>query len=246
MADEQTAPTGGSEPVSNDTSKEALESKLASFDFGDAEPPKKKSADDDAAQPKEAGDDEAMATVAAEAKAEQPATEDDDPEETLRDGRKVKRSELKRGYRPDWEARIQQHMQREQAFAQATNGFNQAQQQTATSAAGGGCCLQNAASAGPELGRYRPVRVPATETHLRHREGQAGRHRCPARCLYAADTAAAVSDNSTPAPARTRGHVTGTSRPEGPREGRRLWRASNLGAQLGYTPAELAQVRDHG
>ena len=135
MADERTQPRKGrakAHPRLTTRANEALEAKLASFDFGDAEPPKKPPAGDAKAEPKEAGDDEAMATLAGEAKAEQPAPEDDDPEEVLRDGRKVKRSELKRGYRPDWEQRINAHMQREQAFAQATHGFNQAQQQTAT------------------------------------------------------------------------------------------------------------------
>jgi hypothetical protein len=249
MADEQTAPTGGSEPASNDASNEALESKLASFDFGDAEPPKKKSADDDAAQPKEAGDDEAMATLAGEAKAEQPAQpEDDDPEETLRDGRKVKRSELKRGYRPDWEQRIQAHMQREQAFAQATHGFNQAQQQTAG-------LLQQAvevvASRMPQAPDPNLVDTDPFEYQRRKliydtekaklddivvrrdafmRQTQQQQYQATQRQLLHEREATLRSLPDLRDPVKAAKFVEGVK---------------TLGAELGYTPVELAQVRDH-
>lgn len=248
MADEQPAPTGGSEPVSNDTSNEALESKLASFDFGDAPPPKK-SADDDAAEPKEAGDDEAMATLAGEAKAEQPAKpEDDDPEETLRDGRKVKRSELKRGYRPDWEARIQQHMQREQAFAQATNGFNQAQQQTAT-------LLQQAVEVvasrmpqppDPSLAENDPFeyqrRKVIYDTEKAKLDGIVVQRdafmRQTQQQLYQTTQRQLLHEREATLRAlpTLRDPVKAAKFVEG---------VQNLGAELGYTPAELAQVRDH-
>jgi hypothetical protein len=248
MADEAPAPTGGSEPASNDASNEALESKLASFDFGDAEPPKKTPAGDDSAQPKEAGDDEAMATLAGEAKAEQPAPEDDDPEEVLRDGRKVKRSELKRGYRPDWEQRINAHMQREQAFAQATHGFNQAQQQTAT-------LLQQAvevvASRMPQPPDPNLVDTDPFEYQRRKliydtekgkldeivvrrdafmRQTQQQQYQATQRQLLHEREATLRALPDLRDPVKAAKFVEGVK---------------TLGAELGYSPAELAQVRDH-
>lgn len=250
MADEQTAPTGGSEPASNDASNEALESKLASFDFGDAEPPepRKKPAGDDKAQPQEAGDDEAMATLAGEAKAEQPAPEDDDPEEVLRDGSKVKRSELKRGYRPDWEQRINAHMQREQAFARATHGFNQAQQQTAG-------LLQQAvevvASRMPQAPDPSLVDTDPFEYQRRKliydtekaklddivvrrdafmRQTQQQQYQTTQRQLLHEREATLRALPNLRDPVKAAKFVEGVQ---------------NLGAELGYTPVELAQVRDH-
>jgi hypothetical protein len=248
MADEAPAPTGGSEPASNDASNEALESKLASFDFGDAEPPKKKPAGDDSAQPKEAGDDETMATLAGEAKVERPAGEDDDPEEVLRDGRKVKRSELKRGYRPDWEQRINAHMQREQAFAQATAGFNQAQQQTAT-------LLQRAvevvASRMPQPPDSNLVDTDPFEYQRRKliydtekgklddivirrdafmRQVQQQQYQTTQRQLLHEREATLRALPDLRDPVKAAKFVEGVK---------------TLGAELGYTPAELALVKDH-
>jgi hypothetical protein len=247
MADEQPAPASGSAPAP-EPSNEALESQLASFDFGDAEPEKKPPAGGEQAKPKEAGDDEAMATVAAEAKAEQPAPEDDDPEETLRDGKKVRRSELKRGYRPDWEARIQQHMQREQAFAQATNGFNQAQQQTAV-------LLQQAvevvASRMPQAPDPSLVDTDPFEYQRRKliydteksklddivvrrdafmQKTRADQYQATQRQLLHEREATLRALPDLRDPVKAAKFVEGTK---------------SLGAELGYTPQELAQVRDH-
>ena len=102
---------------------EDIESKLASLDFdAPAEPAGE-------AEPQEAGETEAQAEPAGEAEASQPAEPDDDPETTLRDGRRVKLSELKRGYVPEYEQKLAEFKQREQAFGQATAGFSQAQQE---------------------------------------------------------------------------------------------------------------------
>lgn len=250
MADEQTAaPQGDSAPTSapapSGPSNEELEAQLASFDF-EEEP--KPPAGGPPAKAKDVDDDPAMATLAGEAKAEQPKPEDDDPDEVLRDGRKVKRSELKRGYRPDWEQRIQAHMQREQAFAQATEGFNQAQQQTAG-------LLQQAvevvASRMPQAPDPSLVDSDPFEYQRRklifdtekakldellvRRDGfmrhtQAQQYQTTQRQLFheREATLRALPDLRDP--------VKATKFVEG---------VKNLGAELGYTPAELAQVRDH-
>jgi hypothetical protein len=116
------APQGASEPES----VQSVEDKLASFDF-DAQP----APAGETEKPQEAGDDEVLETLAGETSAQETATEDDDPEEILRDGTKVRRSELKRAYRPDWEKQVQEFSQRQEAFQRATAGFTAQQQQAA-------------------------------------------------------------------------------------------------------------------
>jgi hypothetical protein len=116
------APQGASEPES----VQNVEDKLASFDF-DAQPAPAGATE----KPQEAGDDEVLETLAGETSAQETAPEDDDPEEILRDGTKVKRSELKRAYRPDWEKQVQEFSQRQEAFQRATAGFTAQQQQAA-------------------------------------------------------------------------------------------------------------------
>jgi hypothetical protein len=245
MADEpNVAPQGGSEPQSI----ESIEANLGSFDFDEPRKPEGAKAEPPPAKEKEPGDDEAMATLAGEAKAEQPAPVEDDPEETLRDGRKVRRSELKRGYRPDWEARIQQHMQREQAFAQATNGFSQAQQQTAT-------LLQQAvevvASRMPQAPDpslvdtdpfeyqkrkliYDTERAKLDDIVVRRdafmRQTQANQQQSIQRQLLHEREATLRALPDLRDPVKAAKFVENTK---------------NLGAELGYTPQELAQVRDH-
>jgi hypothetical protein len=112
-------------PQGEPESIQSVEDKLASFDFDAPAAPA-----GGTEKPQEAGDDEALETLAGETGAEVPAT-DDDPEEILRDGTKVKRSELKRAYRPDWEKQTQEFAQRQEAFQRATAGFTQDQQRAA-------------------------------------------------------------------------------------------------------------------
>jgi hypothetical protein len=116
------APQGASEPESI----ASVEDKLASFDF-DAPP----APAGETEKPQEAGDDEVLETLAGETGTQETAPEDDDPDEILRDGTKVKRSELKRAYRPDWEKQVQEFSQRQEAFQRAIAGFTQDQQRAA-------------------------------------------------------------------------------------------------------------------
>jgi hypothetical protein len=241
MADEpNAAPTGASEQPSI----ESIETNLGSFDFDEPKGPA-----GPAAEPaKEPGDDEVAANLAGEAKAEQPAESDDDPEEVLRDGSKVRRSELKRGYRPDWEARINAHMQREQAFAQATTGFNQVQQQTAT-------LLQQAVEVvasrmpqapDPRLVETDPFEYQRQQVHYAQekaklddivirrdtflRRSHAEQQQAMQQQLVHEKEATLRALPDLRDPVKAAKFVEGTR---------------NLGAELGYTPQELAQVRDH-
>ncbi len=115
------APAGavGQSPIS-------IEDKLASFDFDAPAPP----AGDTQEPVKEAEDDAIVSTLVGETP-EEPAPPDDDPEVNLRDNTKVRLSELKRAYHPEWQKHLAEFSQKQQAFEQATAGFTQQQQQTA-------------------------------------------------------------------------------------------------------------------
>jgi hypothetical protein len=115
------APEAAPEP-----SIEQIEDKLGSFDFDAPAAP----AGEARAQPEPASD-EAKESLAGETEAERPAQTDDDPEVILRDNQKVKLSELKRGYRPDWEKQVRDFQARQEAFQRNAAGYNQSQQQAA-------------------------------------------------------------------------------------------------------------------
>jgi hypothetical protein len=118
MADEIAAPAA--EPSIQD-----IEKKLASLDL-DTPPTQPEG---EAAEPQEAGATKATEEPAGEPQALESAESEEDREEVLRDGSRIKISELKRGYVPDHERKLNEFAQRERAFAQATVGFNQAQQE---------------------------------------------------------------------------------------------------------------------
>lgn len=117
MSDETPAAAPEGTPI------DSIEDKLGAFDF-DAQAPA--GAEGESAP----GDGEAAAPLAGETVAEKPAA-DDDPEYSLRDNRKVRLSELKRGYRPDWETESRKFAEQQEQFKRETAGFSQAQQQMA-------------------------------------------------------------------------------------------------------------------
>jgi len=126
MADDISA--APAEGAAEQPSNEAIESQLAAFDFDDStgpaglEPKKKeppRSAESTDAQP------------AGEEQVEESASEEDDPEINLRDNRKVKLSELKRNFHPEFQQHLDQFAQQREQFQKAVQGFSYGQQQTA-------------------------------------------------------------------------------------------------------------------
>jgi|SRR5215831_3465964 len=126
MADDTAAPAPTPAP-----DPQSIEEKLGAFNFDEPSPPP-------AGNGKEPSDDAAYAEVAAEQSPAEPApVEEDDPETTLRDGTRIRHSELKRGYlnpqqREAFNQRVQQLEQRQRNFARQTRGFDAVQQQTAS------------------------------------------------------------------------------------------------------------------
>ena len=109
-------------PVTN----ESIEDKLGSFDFDKALGPESKP------EPK-SEDETAIESLAGEERAapEEKETEEEDPEVVLRDNTKVKLSELKKNYRPNYEQEAKVRAERDQAYAREVASFNASQQQMA-------------------------------------------------------------------------------------------------------------------
>lgn len=131
MADDDNAPLAGGGEVLNTTAPEAqsIEDKLGSFDFDERSEAPAAAAPKEQAEP---GDDDAISELAGEESGDKAkASDDEDREVILRDNSKVKISELKRGYRPDWEKQVAEFTERQKAFEQKTQGFTQAEQQYA-------------------------------------------------------------------------------------------------------------------
>jgi len=108
-------------PVTN----EAIEDKLSSFDFDKGTGPE--------SQPEPKSEDEAaVESLAGEEKADpQEKEQEEDPEFVLRDNTKVKLSELKKNYRPNYEQEAKVRAEREQTYAREIASFNASQQQMA-------------------------------------------------------------------------------------------------------------------
>jgi hypothetical protein len=106
--------------------------RLAAFDFDDQ--PEVAPAGERPAREAAVAEPEPVELAGETAEAEPAQPNEDDVETVLRDGRKVKLAELKRGYRDDWEMREQrwaEHQKETLAFQRATAQFNQTQQQQA-------------------------------------------------------------------------------------------------------------------
>lgn len=98
------------------------EDKTAILDFEPQEAPAGAGGD------RQAGDAEAIDSLAGEPGAEGQQPDDDDREVILRDNRKVKISELKRGYRPEWTQEAQKYAQAVKQYQARAQGFDQQEQ----------------------------------------------------------------------------------------------------------------------
>lgn len=240
MDNDETQLAGGEVNVVPDNTQ-AIEDKLGSFEFDDK--PKATPAGEAKAADTEPGDELVDLIETTE-----PKPEDDDPEVTLRDNTKIKISELKKAYRPTWETEVKEFEARQREIEQKTQFFTQ-QEQLVMQAA-------NAAAAIAE--RYIPKPPPlelAEQDPFAYQEQKA---KYDARVSELQSLQHAMAQANQQASEKQKQalqqyyikqqQALHAAKPElkDPVKATKFWEeVKQLGARVGYTPEEMAQIPDY-
>lgn len=235
MEDQNNAAVAASEPT---------EEQASVLDF---DPPSSPPAGGEQSITQEAGDADVGAAPAGEEPAEQRAP-DDDPEISLRDNTKVKLSELKRSYRPDWEKQVQTFAQQQKQFAQATQGFTQAQQQSAAVLQSAVAFVQSRMPKAPDLALLEsdPFEYQKQKAHYDAQQGEL--HQL--RAMQAHQYQQAVQQQRQAMQRRVLQEREATLRllpdlKDPVRATKFAEEVKTLGTELGFSTAEMNDIRDH-
>src|SRR5262245_6495127 len=225
-------------------SDEQIEADLGSFDFDTGEAPA-----GGPAEPREPSEGEGSTGPAGVVEQERPTEADDDEREvTMRDNRRLKISELKRGYLPEYPAHLRNLAEREQNFARVTAGFNQTQAYAARYLQGAIEYLQSKMPMKPDP---RLIHSDLLEYNRQNalyeiENGKLQEMRNTRNVLvnqFQAAQRREFAERFRNEQLRTMHHLPDLKDPI--KDAKWKQSARQLGAELGYSPQELSQMYDH-
>jgi hypothetical protein len=242
MEHDETAPAGAEVNVTPDDTQ-AIEDKLGSFDFDDK--PQAPPAGEARQTTDEPGEDSDLVDLV-EATEQKP--EDDDPEVNLRDNTKVRLSELKRAYRPSWKTEVEQFEARQREIEQKSQFFTQ-QEQLVMQAANAAAAIAERyipKPPDPALAKQDPFAYAEQKADYDARLGEL--QMLQQQMAQASKQAAEKQQQALQQYYTKQQQALHAARPElkDPVKATKFWEnVKQLGASVGYTPQEMAQIPDY-